>query len=74
MSYHHIYTHQYFWRTHAQQEIDYIEERNGKIHAFDFKWNPKANKKFSKSFINAYHPVTTLTVSKNNFEAFLEME
>ena len=25
----------YFWRTHAQKEIDYIEERNGLLTAFE---------------------------------------
>jgi len=33
----------YFWRTHSNQEIDWVEDRNGKLNAFEFKW--KANKK-----------------------------
>ncbi len=28
----------YFWRTYTQQEIDWIEERNGKLYAYEFKW------------------------------------
>lgn len=31
----------FFWRTLAQQEVDYIEEANGLITAFECKWNPK---------------------------------
>ena len=33
----------YFWRTYTQQEIDWIEERNGKLYAYEFKW--QSNKK-----------------------------
>ena len=31
----------YFWRTYDQQEIDWIEEREGKLYSYEFKWNPK---------------------------------
>lgn len=37
----------FFWRTQDQQAIDYIEERDGKMRAFEFKWSPKAKAKFS---------------------------
>ncbi len=29
----------YFWRTYDRQEIDLIEERGGKLNAYEFKWN-----------------------------------
>ena len=32
----------YFWRTYDQKEIDLIEERNGKLRAFECKWSPNA--------------------------------
>lgn len=60
----------YFWRTKQQQEIDYIEERGGKIYAYEFKWNPKKKPKFSKTFVNEYQPELQL-VNKDNFEEFL---
>ncbi len=60
----------YFWRTAQQQEIDYIEERGGKIYAYEFKWNVKAKAKFSKTFTQAYHPEQHI-VNKDNFEQFL---
>jgi len=31
----------FFWRTVDGQEIDYIEQRNGQLYAYEFKWNPK---------------------------------
>jgi uncharacterized protein len=40
----------WFWRTTQQQEIDYIEERENKLHAFEFKWNPQKKSAYPKLF------------------------
>lgn len=64
----------FFWRTQDQQEIDYIEERDGSFHAFEIKWNPKAKVRFSKTFTNAYPQHTTTLLHRESFEAFLGME
>jgi len=37
-----IYANQYFWRTWKQNEIDLIEERDGKLFGYEFKWKDKA--------------------------------
>ncbi len=37
-NYHGVYSNNYFWRTYDQQEIDWIEEREGKLFAYEFKW------------------------------------
>jgi hypothetical protein len=66
-----IYTNQYFWRTHAQQEIDYLEERDGKIYAFEIKWNRRAKVTFPGSFVTSYPKVETITVTPDNFETYL---
>lgn len=60
----------YFWRTKQQQEIDYIEEVSGTISAFEFKWNPKAKTKFSKSFLDAYQAKAHV-IHRENFREFL---
>ena len=39
--YNNVIANQYFWRTYDQQEIDLIEEREGKLYAYDFKWKEK---------------------------------
>lgn len=65
--YHHLYANHYFWRTTAQQEIDYIEERNGEISAFEFKWAPDAKARFTKTFVQAYKPVETKVIHRENF-------
>ena len=71
LEYNKIATNSFFWRNHAQQEIDYIEERNGEIHAFEFKWNPKAKIRFSKSFTNEYKPQITKGIHRENYLEFV---
>lgn len=61
----------YFWRTTQQQEIDYIEEVNGKLSAFEFKWNPNKKARIPKTFINAYPNTDTQIISRENFSDFL---
>ena len=61
----------YFWRTRQQQEIDYIEESNGEIHAFEFKVSSKKKGKFSKTFTQQYHPSTLTTVNQENYFDFV---
>jgi uncharacterized protein len=63
----------YFWRTHDQAEIDYIEETDGILHAYEFKWQDK-NVKFPASFLSAYPNHVTQMVSRNNFEGFVGLE
>lgn len=66
-----IYCNRFFWRTKDGAEIDYIEEYNGEIHAFEFKWNAKAKAKFSKSFIEQYKPVETTVIHAENYMNWL---
>lgn len=71
LSYNGFYGKTYFWRTTRGQEIDYVEEIDGKIFAFEFKWNPKAKSKFPTSFVESYNPVTTQVIHKDNFWQWL---
>ncbi len=74
MKYNHYnikYTNMFFWRTHSQQEIDYIEEEDNNLSAFEFKWNPKKNARFSKSFLQAYPECKLKTINKNNYDEFV---
>lgn len=69
--YNEIYCNRFFWRTHAQQEIDYIEEREGKLFAFEFKWNKKAKVKFPKAFASNYPKAEMKLITPDNFEEFI---
>lgn len=75
MKYNHYnghYCNTYFWRTRSQQEIDYIEEADGSMTAFEMKWNPKkANASFPKSFTEAYSVASTNVVTPENYIKFL---
>ena len=61
----------YFWRTHSQQEVDYIEEYNGQLHAYEFKWNPNAKVKPPKIFLETYGACEFKVVTPKNFIEFL---
>ncbi|GHT83290.1 hypothetical protein FACS1894125_6830 [Actinomycetota bacterium] len=61
----------YFWRTKNQQEIDFILERDGKLKAYEFKWNPKTKAKLPKSFADAYPNAEFTVVSRDDFEKIL---
>ena len=62
----------YFWRTKTQQEIDFIEEYDGKIKIFEMKWNiGRANSKFPASFVEAYRPAEMHVVTPDNYLEFL---
>ncbi|MFR9517117.1 MAG: ATP-binding protein [Rikenellaceae bacterium] len=60
----------WFWRTTKQQEIDYIEEENGAVSAFEFKWNEKAKAKVPTGFIEGYDSSFTV-VHPGNVDEFL---
>lgn len=64
-------TNSYFWRTTQQQEIDYIEEREENLFAYEFKWNPKAKAIIPKTFTRAYPQSETQIITPENTEEFL---
>ncbi|MCY7358240.1 MAG: ATP-binding protein [Rudanella sp.] len=71
LAYHGFYGRTYFWRNKQQAEIDYVEEIDGKIYAFEFKWNPAAKAKFPQAFIENYQPVETKIIHQENFWQWL---
>lgn len=75
MKYNHYnghYCNMYFWRTRSQQEIDYIEEADGFMTAFEMKWNPKkGSTSFPKSFMEAYPVASTHVITPENYHNFL---
>ncbi len=65
-----IYSNNYFWRTYNRQEIDLVEERDGKLYGFEFKWKQrkiKAPKIWKETYLNSGFEV----ISKDNFLEFL---
>lgn len=63
----------YFWRTKQQKEIDYIEEENGVLSAWEFKWNVKLqNTKCPDSFAKMYPESTFKVITPENLFEFLQ--
>ncbi len=61
---------QYFWRTHDQQALDYLEEADGQLHGYEFKWKPK-KAKVPAAFAKAYPEAVVQVLHQENFEDFL---
>lgn len=61
----------YFWRTHTQNEIDLIEERDGRLTAFEMKWNGKTKAKMPSAFATAYPETTFHVVTPDNYMDFM---
>jgi len=61
-----IAVNRYFWRTHDQKEIDYLEESDGKLKGFEFKWN-KESFKPAGEFLKTYPGSTVDLINRNNF-------
>ena len=62
----------YFWRTTQKQEIDFIEELDGKFSAYEFKYNPKkSNVKCPLTFSNAYPEISFSVITKENYTDFI---
>ena len=64
-AYHLTYAKSYFWRTVDQQEIDYLEEKDGALSAFEFKWKAHQKIKTPSAFAKAYNIQTSLIDSEN---------
>ena len=71
LHYSQIWANSYFWRTKDQQEIDYIEEKDGAISAFEFKWNEKKKSQITASFKANYNVETAQFITPDNVEEFL---
>jgi predicted AAA+ superfamily ATPase len=66
-SYGGIFARDYFWRTWEQQEIDLLEDYDGRLHAYEFKWSPKKTPKVPRLFKETYPDSSFVAVSPDNF-------
>jgi predicted AAA+ superfamily ATPase len=71
LAYNNMQTISRFWRTAQKQEIDLIEVQNGKINAFEFKWNPQAKVTGVQTFKASYPESTFNVVNRENYADFL---
>ena len=71
LEYNEMWVNSYFWRTQDQQEIDYVEEQDGIFSTWEFKWNPDARVRLSKTFAKAYPHSVFKVITPQNVEDFL---
>ncbi|EKE14322.1 MAG: hypothetical protein ACD_12C00570G0003 [uncultured bacterium] len=61
---------QYFWRLTSGAEIDLIEELEGNLYGFEFKYGKKSAKTPS-SWIVGYPKATSVLINKDNWQNFV---
>ena len=71
-AYHNKNAKYYFWRTTQKQEIDFIEEAEQNLFAYEFKYNPKkANSKCPLTFSNNYPNIPFDVITSENYMDFV---
>jgi len=71
-AFHQLHTNSYFWRTIQKQEIDFIEEKNGVLTAYEFKWKAGKVKKLPTAFTERYQAEARV-IDSGNFREFLRL-
>ena len=72
LSYNDSFARSWFWRTQQQSEIDYIEEEDGKLHAYEFKWSKTKQPRLTETFAKNYPNHTFEVVSPDNYQDFVK--
>jgi len=70
-SYNGMLVNNYFWRTYSQQEIDWVENRGGKIYGYEFKWNSNKVKGAPAAWKKMYPNAEFMTIHPNNYLDFI---
>lgn len=66
-----IYANTYFWRTYSGQEIDLVEEREGKLFSYECKWSPRKAASAPRSWRDAYPNAEFVAITPENYLDFL---
>lgn len=61
----------YFWRTYDQQELDWLEEENGVLRGYEFKWNENRKAKIPTAFAKGYPEASFEVINKGNYLDFI---
>ncbi len=67
-----FYGKSYFWRTQLQQEVDYVEDIDGALHAYEFKWSKTKQPRLTETFAKNYPDHTFEVVSPDNYQDFVK--
>lgn len=69
-SYKSIYANNFFWRSWSGQEVDFVEEREGKLFGYEFKWS-ETKVKQPKLWLDTYPQASFEVVNKDNYLDFI---
>jgi len=70
-TYNAFYGKSYFWRTQQQQEVDYIEDYDGVLHTYEFKWSSSKQPRLTETFAKNYPAHTFTVVNPDNYQDFV---
>lgn len=70
-SYKNLYANNYFWRTWDRKEIDLVEEREGKLFGYEFKWKEKQIKQ-PREWLKNYPNSSFEIINKENYLEFIK--
>jgi len=65
-----LQTNNFFWRTYDQQELDWVEEREGALFGYEMKWG-KTTAKAPTAWVNAYPESRFKVIHPGNFREFV---
>lgn len=66
-----VFASNFFWRTWEQKEIDWVEEREGKLFGFEFKYSVKQKSKKADEFLQTYKDSSLTTITSENYLDFV---
>jgi predicted AAA+ superfamily ATPase len=66
-----IHANVYFWRTYDQQEIDLVEEREGKLFGYECKWSAQKSVIPPKSWLTGYPNAEFVVITPENYLEFV---
>ncbi|MFH1564647.1 MAG: ATP-binding protein [bacterium] len=69
-NYKQIFSNNYFWRTYDQKEIDWVEERDGKLFGYEIKWGDKKVKE-PKIWKETYNNAEFQVINQENYLDFV---
>jgi predicted AAA+ superfamily ATPase len=70
-AYQSMYANMYFWRTYSQQEIDLVEDRDGKLHGYEMKWSASKLPNAPQQWTEAYPDSSYEIITPDTYQKFL---
>ncbi|HEX4840270.1 MAG TPA: ATP-binding protein [Rhabdochlamydiaceae bacterium] len=67
--YQELLSHNFFWRTYDQKEMDWVEEREGKLFGYEFKWGK--SEKAPRLWKETYPEASFECINRENYLPFI---